>query len=88
MHTHPPIIIQGRVLDLALGTSTHCSARILRRTSHPSVCWPLGVNHGVKQNDVNRDTFGCDDNASVLVSGGCSGTFHCGNGGTVACSTA
>ena len=40
----------------------------------------------VVQSDVSRDTFGCDNNSSVLVAGGCAGIFQCGNGATTACS--
>jgi hypothetical protein len=86
VHTSPPITIYGQLLDRAHGTLSYCSARLVRRTSHPSVCWPLGVKIDVVQSDVSRDTFGCDNNSSVLVAGGCAGIFQCGNGATTACS--
>ena len=88
----PPLIVKGHVLDRAFGPSG-CTARLIRRTSHPSVCWPSNVTElypaaisSVKhQADITIDTFGCEDDASVVITGACAGVFQCGNGNTTQC---
>lgn len=74
-----------------------CRVELLVRTSHPYVCWPSGTTAPTNPGGVGlssaffnaghhlRDTFGCDDAASVTTGGACAGVFQCQNGGTILC---
>ena len=64
----------------------NCSVRILRRFSHPFVCWPKGVNIPLRDDGtMGRDTFDCEDHVSVTVAGECAGIFQCSNGSITPC---
>ena len=67
------------------GGGSNCSVQIVRRFSHPFVCWPKGdaPEHG--DPSLTRDTFYCEDDSSVTVTGECWGLFLCGNGATTEC---
>ena len=75
-HSQAPM----RDFETSTGASG-CTVRLLRRTSKSTLCWPMSTDastHG-------GGRFTCDNAHSVIVHGGCSGLFLCGNGATATC---
>ena len=80
-HTH----YTGPATRAGAGGGSNCSVQIVRRFSHPFVCWPKGDTPEHDDPSLTRDTFYCEDDSSVTVTGECWGLFLCGNGATTEC---
>ena len=80
-HTH----YTGPATRAGAGGGSNCSVQIVRRFSHPFVCWPKGDTPEHDDPSLTRDTFYCEDDSSVTVTGECWGLFLCGNGATAEC---
>ena len=77
-HSYPP----DKGLEISIGASG-CVARLIRRTSKSTRCFP--ANGGTP---ASGHGFGCENNASVVMHGRCTGLFQCGNGAVTMCGNA